>query len=122
MSRRGSTNALRLLLTVWLLFFAVVFEDSAAGFALRQQRECMRAYIRRRAMGTSGLFIDMSTSLLHALLLSIDFDGIYDEFLLQGDGFDRNFWTPEQMMRSVYRRGAMLGEDVFPMIIIQHAT
>ena len=88
--------------TCYDVFFAICHSDTAWGHAFDRLRQRCRCSTRRRAMGRSGIRVDIDLGMRH-LLEAIGFQDIHSDFV-QGRT-DARLWTQEQLLRAVFRWG-----------------
>jgi len=88
--------------TCYDVFFAICHADTAWGHAFDRLRQRCRSGHRRRAMGRSGIRVDLDLG-MRVLLQAIGFKDIHRDFL-QGRP-DAGLWIEEQLLRAVFRWG-----------------
>ena len=101
------------------IFLALCHADTPWGRAFDRLRQRCRCATRRRAMGVSGITVDIDLG-LHYLLTAIDFASIRDVLLQAMPELDAQSWHPAQMLRAIFRWGLMRrwwarGVECWPM-------
>lgn len=96
-------------------FFSSAFARTDEGRLLNKKRQRKRCSKRVRAMGVSGLRVDVSLGLLNTLPGGVPaFERMCDEFR-QDERFSAPLWSDAQILRVVFRHGLVTG--VFDPIV-----
>ena len=88
------------------IFLALCHADTPWGRACDRLRQRCRCATRRRAMGVSGITVDIDLG-LHHLLTAIDFASIRDVLLQAMPELDAQSWHLAQMLRAIFRWGLL---------------